>query len=47
VIWKFDHMESVDWLEYHYWMEHPLPFGWAIISAPREAASPRLIMHKQ
>jgi len=34
MIWKFDRAEPLTLEEYHFWMTHPLPFGWAILSAP-------------
>lgn len=34
MIWKLDHAEVLGWAEYDYWMSHPLPFGWSILSAP-------------
>jgi hypothetical protein len=36
MIWKFDHVETLTWEEYDYWMTHRLPFGWSILSKPRE-----------
>ena len=36
MMWKWDHLEVIDWSEYVYWMCHVLPFGWAIISRPSE-----------
>lgn len=34
LIWKYDHAELLSRTEYLYWMQHPLPFGWAIIVRP-------------
>ena len=33
-IWKYDHLEQLDYYEYLYWMQNPLPMGWQIISKP-------------
>lgn len=35
MIWIYDHAELLTKAEYDFWMRHPLPFGWAILSAPR------------
>lgn len=42
MIWKGDHVETLTPDEYHFWMLHPLPFGWAILSAPCDPATPRI-----
>jgi hypothetical protein len=34
VMWEWDHVRWLTPAEYEYWMQHPLPFGWAIISKP-------------
>jgi hypothetical protein len=34
MIWKYDHVAPLTWPEYHYWMHHRLPTGWAIIAPP-------------
>jgi len=34
MIWKFDHAETLTWIEYDFWVGHSLPFGWSIISPP-------------
>ena len=35
VMWEFDHPRVLDMMEYKFYMNNPLPFGWSIISQPR------------
>lgn len=39
MIWKFDHVETLTWPEYHFWMHHKLPAGWMIIEPPAQRAA--------
>jgi hypothetical protein len=36
MMWMYDHAAPISWAEYRHWMTHALPFGWAILSEPRD-----------
>lgn len=34
MLWNGHEAIPINWTQYHYWMRHILPFGWAILSEP-------------
>jgi hypothetical protein len=54
IMWVWDREMFMDWKSYDYWMNHALPFGWAVIRAPQNimeescssynTASPKILL---